>query len=708
MRDSLSQLLGMRMGILRPPHRNRSVPYCLLGAITTAVAYYVAADIGEALAFPSAPVSALWAPNAILLAALVLTPPRLWWLPLSAVCVAHFAAQLLIVTPMQAVIQYVANCGVALIGAAALWHLHAVNERFDRLRPMVGLIVFGGILAPLATSFFMAGAFVLAGLTENFWLTAVVRTVTNTFAILTLVPLIVNSVVALRGNVRPALPRVLEAVAFMVCLTAVGVLVFIVPRPGGHPLPSLLYVPFPVLLWAVVRFSSSGVCVGMLLLGGLATWGVLHGNGPFLLQDPVSNALSAVIFLVVTTTTLLLLTGLMSERKTTTAALLESESQRRGAYELHSAILASIQDQVAVVDCDGNILRVNEAWRVNEMRGRSPTPGSLKFTNYFAALAASEDELAGQVAEALKSVLSGRASRRQLEYAVRTPEGVLWLDLSIEPLIRAEGGAVLMVRDATDRKNAVREAHMRHQQLAHLSRVAALGEISGAIAHEVNQPLAAILGNAEAALRLLAPHKGLEDIRQIVEDIVRNEMRAAEVIKRVRSLLQNRDADLRPLDLNGLALDVLTLLRHELMQRNVTVQTELADSLAPIEGDSVQLQQVILNLAMNACEAMNGLPVDARRLYISTRHTSDGGAELAIRDTGRGIPTGETERIFHPFVSSKPEGLGLGLSISRSIIKAHRGKLWAESSAQGATFRMLFPASRQQYVPELSKAEASG
>lgn len=686
--------------------------HCVLGAIATAGAYYVSADIGQALAFPSAPVSALWAPNAILLAALALTPPRLWWLHLCAVFGAHFAAQLLIVTPLQAILQYIANCGVALIGAAGLWHLQAANRPFDRLKPIIGLIFFGGILAPFTTSLLMAGAFVAVGLTDNFWLTAIVRTVTNTFAILTLVPLIVNSVTAVRDSaVRPTVSRVLEAIALVGCLTLVGTLVFSISRAGARPLPPLLlYMPFPVMLWATVRFSSTGVCTGMLLLGALSTWGVLHGNGPFVLQDPVQNALSAVIFLVVTTTTLLLLAGLVSERKKTMAALLESESQRRGAYELHAAVLASLQDQVAVVDREGNILQVNGAWRVNEIRGRSPTRGSLPFTNYFASLRVSEEAggFPEQVAEALRSVLSGRASRNQLEYAVRTAEGVLWLDLSIERLIRPEGGAVLMVRDATDRKNAAREAHVRHQQLAHLSRVAALGEISGAIAHEVNQPLAAILGNAEAALRLLAPHRGLEEVRQTISDIIKNDLRAAEVIKRVRLLLQNRDADLRPLDLNGLALDVQTLLRHELLQRNIHLQTDFAEDLAPIEGDDVQLQQVILNLVMNACEAMSELPVEERRLHITTRRTADGGTELAIRDSGKGIPAGETERIFQPFVSSKPDGLGLGLSISRSIIKAHRGKLWAESTAQGATFRMLFPVSRQRRVKGLSSVKADG
>jgi two-component system sensor kinase FixL len=696
------------MGNVRRLYREPALRSCLPGAIATAVAYYVSAEIGEALAFPSAPVSVLWAPNAILFAALALARPRRWWLFLCTVGVAHFAGQLPIVPPIQAIIQVVANCGVALIGAATLWHLHAANERTDRLRPMMGLIVFGAILAPLATSVLMAGAFLVAGLTASFWLIVVVRTVTNMFAILTLVPLIMNSVLAIRGGVRPPLPRVLEAVALMACLAGVGVLVFILPGPGEHPWPSLLYLPFPVLLWAVVRFSSTGACVGMLLLGALSTWGVLHGAGPFVLQDPVDNALSTLIFLIVTTTTLLLLSAILTERNTTTAALVESEASRHGVYDLHAAILESLQDQLVVVDRDGNILLAKEAWRANEKRGRSPTQGTLKFANYFAALSASNDELAGQVAEALRAVLSGQALRRQLEYAVRTPAGVLWLDLSIEPLVRREGGAVLMVRDATDRKNAVLEAHIRHQQLAHLSRVAALGEISGAIAHEVNQPLAAILGNAEAALRLLATHEGLEEVRAAIADIVRNETRAAEVIKRVRSLLQNHDTDQRPLDLNDLALDVLKLLRHELLQRHITVQTELADGLAPIDGDDVQLQQVILNLVMNACEAMNELPLDARRLHLSTRRTSGGGAELAIRDSGTGVASGEIERIFQPFVTSKPQGLGLGLSISRSIIKAHRGRLWAESSAHGATFRMLFPASRQRRVPEVSKARAGG
>lgn len=666
----------------------------LLGALATAAAYYFSAKLGEAVQFPDAPVSAFWAPNAILLAALALTPPRLWWVHLGAVFVVHLAAQIPINTADRVLIQYVCNCGLAAIGAAALQRFSPTPPRFDRFWTTINLIVIAALVAPLSTSLLMAGAFAAFDVgMQKFGLTVVARTATNMFAILTLVPLIVHFPQAV-ATWRKGIPwkRGAEAALLIGSLVTVGVLVFVLPKAGPDQSPAFFYVPFPFLLWAAVRFGTTGVCGSMLIMGALATWGAVNGYGPFVRQEPVDDALAVLFFLAVTSIPLMLLAALLSERKVTTAALVESEFRRRGDYELHSAVMASLEDQIAVLDKDGRVIEVNAAWRLNAVRSRESMHSALPGSNYLETLkkSAVDTALTRQIAEALVEVLSAQCLRRKLEYAVRTAEGVQWVEHSIERLMRPEGGAVLTVSDATDRKNAEREAQVRLRQLAHLSRVAAIGEISGAIAHEVNQPLSAILGNAEAALRLLSAEKvPIEDVQEILRDIANNDLRASSVIKRVRLMLRNDELRLEPLALNNLVKEVLRILHVELEQRSVILFTDLPDSAGQVEGDPVQLQQVVMNLIMNACEAMGSSPETDRRLYISTREGPlPGEVELVIRDYGPGIPSDQRERIFHPFVTTKGQGMGLGLSISRSIVKAHGGRLWAESSTEGAVFRM--------------------
>jgi two-component system sensor kinase FixL len=652
-------------------------------------------------------VSAFWAPNAILLAALVLTPLRQWWVHLTAVCIVHFAAQLPVNPPAQVVIQFFGNSGLAVIGAAALHRFTPIPPRFDRLWTTMNLILVAGIAAPLATSLLMAAAFVRFGIPmRDFSLTVAARTATNTFAILTLVPLIVHLPQAIpdwRKGIR--WKRAAEGLLLVVSLATVSVLVFVIPRAGPGQSPALLYVPFPFLLWAAVRFGTTGVCGCMLVMGALASWGAVSGYGPFVREDTVDDALSVLFFIVVTSIPLMLLAALFSERKVTTAALIESEIRRRGEHELHSAVMASLEDQIAVLDKDGKVIEVNAAWRLNAVRSRESIHSALPGSNYLDTLARSGDPaLTRQIADALVEVLSAQCLRRKLEYAVRTAEGVQWVEHSIERLMRPEGGAVLTVSDATDRKNAEREAQVRLRQLAHLSRVAAIGEISGAIAHEVNQPLSAILGNAEAALRLLASDDPpIEDVKEILRDIASNDLRASNVIKRVRLMLRNDELRLEPVALNNLVKEVLMILHVELEQRNVTLQTDLPPSAGQVKGDPVQLQQVVMNLIMNACEAMSASPESERRLYISTREGPlPGEVELVIRDFGPGIPSDQRERIFHPFVTTKGQGMGLGLSISRSIVKAHGGRLWAESSTEGAVFRMALrrlPSPKEEPAP---------
>jgi C4-dicarboxylate-specific signal transduction histidine kinase len=248
-------------------------------------------------------------------------------------------------------------------------------------------------------------------------------------------------------------------------------------------------------------------------------------------------------------------------------------------------------------------------------------------------------------------------------------------------------------RDITDLKVADIEVEQRRKEVTHLTRVAILGELSGALAHELNQPLTAILSNAQAAQRLLA-RAPLDPavVGEILDDIVTDDLRAGEVITRLRALLKRGEASFRPLDLNGVATEVLALARSELIDRHVTVSTRLAPGLPSILGDRVQLQQVMLNLLLNACEAMSSRRPIQRALTVSTVLDGNGLLLTSIADRGSGIPPDDADRLFEPFFTTKSQGLGLGLSICRSIIAAHGGRLWADNNPNGgATFTFALP-----------------
>jgi signal transduction histidine kinase len=528
-----------------------------VGPAVTALAYLFAAAVGEALAFPSAPVSALWAPNAILFAALLLAPVNRWWLYLAAILPGHVLAQISDAPLSQIVIQYIVNTGEAAISAAALLRLETEPRRLGQLSAMTNLVLIGGIAAPLITSVAMAMVFVPLGLTDDFWLTVIARTSTNTFATITLVPLIVHFAMQPESGWRmPNRHTLLETSCIGACLAIVCVYVFVWPGAYDERAPALLYAPLPLLIWATVRYEVVGVCASVLLLGAFATWGVVHEAGPFVVHSPVRNALTTVLFLNVICIPLLMLAAVLQERKT-----------------------------------------------------------------------------------------------------------------------------------------AFAEAARRDQQLAHLSRVATLGEISGAVAHEIRQPLASMLANAEAAQALLSTGEtDVATVKPIIADIIADNRRAAQVIRRMQSMLRYSQTDRKPEQLNDLVMETLALSRGDLLRRQVVAIQSLGDELPKVAADRVQIQQVILNLIVNACDAMEAVMPEQRRLWISTSADAQRGVELAVRDSGPGLDETMLQRIFDPFVSTKSTGLGLGLSISQKIIASHGGQLWAErSESGGALFRLRLP-----------------
>jgi C4-dicarboxylate-specific signal transduction histidine kinase len=236
--------------------------------------------------------------------------------------------------------------------------------------------------------------------------------------------------------------------------------------------------------------------------------------------------------------------------------------------------------------------------------------------------------------------------------------------------------------------------------------VASLGELSGALAHELNQPLAAILANARAAQRIMTRHTpDLAELRVILEEIAVDDRRAGEVIGRLRTLLKKGQARPSPVDLNEVVDEVTGLLHSELIRRRVPVKTDLARSLPPVLGDRVELQQVILNLVGNACDAMVDSPAPQRLVRIVTGLTPEGQVQLWVEDRGTGIPPEQLEQVFDAFFTTKVSGLGLGLAICRSIVTAHGGRLWAtNNSAGGATFHLMLDQADQG--PGLGEAGA--
>jgi C4-dicarboxylate-specific signal transduction histidine kinase len=367
---------------------------------------------------------------------------------------------------------------------------------------------------------------------------------------------------------------------------------------------------------------------------------------------------------------------------------------------LHAAVLTSLHDQIAVVDSRGAVIEINDSWRhAVDAAPASRFDRVLAGENYLQCCArAAElgDRTAIDHLAALRSVLNGTENRRLLECREVDEGDSSWFEVSFERLRRMEGGAVITRTEVTARKRAEADARNQRAQLTHLSRAAVLGQLSGAFAHELKQPLTSILGNAEAALSILKKGGASEsELTEILQDIVQDDERAAQVIQRLRALLGKGDTQHLPVDLNELVRESIDLVHSEFVTRNVVTSLQLDPNLPLVLADRVQMQQVVLNLLMNACEAMVGTAPLRRRAVISTHFQPvTEAAEITVQDFGPGIPVGDTERIFQPFVTTKSHGLGLGLAICRSVAEAHHGVLWAENAPEGgAIFHIKIPVA---------------
>jgi PAS domain S-box-containing protein len=279
-----------------------------------------------------------------------------------------------------------------------------------------------------------------------------------------------------------------------------------------------------------------------------------------------------------------------------------------------------------------------------------------------------------------------------------TPEEGVAFVLDLSERKQAEERQRMMVEELRLASEALRTAHA---ELARVNRVTTMGQLAASIAHEVNQPIAAVVGNAQAAKRWLARQPpDQEELRQAIDRIIDSGERAGAVIHRIRAIVTKAPASKSRFDLNEALADVITLTRNEALKHGVAVQTRFAADLPNVEGDRVRLQQVVLNLIMNAIEAMSGIEQGPRELRLSTEADAAGGVLVAVRDSGPGLDTKTLEQVFEAFYTTKPEGMGMGLAICRSIIEEHGGRLWASANEpRGAVFQLTLPAERSEADP---------
>jgi PAS domain S-box-containing protein len=380
----------------------------------------------------------------------------------------------------------------------------------------------------------------------------------------------------------------------------------------------------------------------------------------------------------------------VTDLKLAQEALLESNA-------LRSAIFGSLSGQVAAIDRDGTIIAVNDSWLgLAEEQGVDPAQVSVG-ANYFEVcktVGAMTDADAWSVRIAVATVLTGGRSRAHHEYVSRSAHDERWFDVTVEPFRRPEGGAVVSHVDVTRRRQAEDEAQRRREELAHTLRVTTLGELAASLAHEINQPLAAIVTNAQATIRLLDAGKAAApDVREAMGDVVSEGKRASEIIRRLRALFRKEHVASQSLDVNDLAADAVSLVRHDFRRKGIIIESACQPGVPPVAGDPVQLQQVVLNLLINASEAIAAAGGDPRIIVVRTaareRHV-----EIAISDNGVGVPPVGLETMFERFVSTKSEGLGMGLAIGRSIVQAHGGRIWATANAdRGLTVHVELPAA---------------
>ena len=640
------------------------------------VAYYLAFRYGTF--FGRANPSPFWFPDSILLCALLKARPRYWWLFI----VVEIPIRFYLATPLYFPAWYVFSSFAidavkGVVAAVLLRRVLANPVRLGTVREFAQFVAIAVIAVPAVSAF--AGAAIRNAFGFPYWNSWERWFSGDALAQLIVTPTILCWVFgAPWRRWKLDLPRTGEAALLAAGLLLACYFTGTTSSAGSYPSETGFYSPVVFLFWAALRFGLPGASAANALVTFFAVDLAVRGLGPFAHHTRGEAAVGLQSFLLLRSAPAFFIAVAVEQRRTVEQALRESEERfRRMAHSAPVLLWVSGTDKLCTF--------FNRGW--------------LKFTGRTI-----EQELGNGWAEGVhpedrqKCVARyhGAFDARQpfeIEYRLRRHDSEYrWvLDIGV-PRYEADGafaGYVGSAIDITDRKRS----EEIQRELAHTQRLAVMGELTAALAHEVRQPMSAILIDAKMAEQMaLDRSMTSDDMRVLAAGIRENATRAEQVINRILGYLRKQDSQIRPVDINAVVQDVLNLLDGDAVRRSVQVRPTLARNLPSVYADRTQLEQVLLNLVVNGMDAMDDVPETARHLTVRTALTSNGSVEVTVSDCGTGIASEKLPLLFESFFTTRKEGIGLGLSIAKSIVDAHHGRIWAENNrGSGATFHFTMP-----------------
>jgi PAS domain S-box-containing protein len=651
------------------------------------VAYWFGYRFGMSFGHQSP--SPFWIPDSILIAALLWTHPRYWWLLVAVTLPIRVGQGVFMGLPPVFLTETFAIDGVRCLVDAYILRRVLINPvRLTTLYEFVVFVVVACFAVPALCAF--AGAALVAARGHPYWPAWVEWFLGDTAAQLVVTPFILYWVfdpawLCFRRDPR----RTLEA-----CVLFVGLVFSCWFAANMHPsnayyAETRFYTPLPFLLWAAIRFGMPGATGALAVLSSFVVEAAITGQGPYAGRAGLDVALALQNYLVMRSLPLLFVAIAIEQRWRVEQALRESEERFRCMAESAPVLLwMSGTDKLC------NFF--NRGWLTFTGRTHEQEIGNGWMEGVHAddlALGVSQYETAFNAREPF-----------EIEYRLRRHDGEYrWvLDIGV-PRYAPDGefeGYIGSAIDITDRKRA---EEMR-QALAHTQRLAVMGELTAAIAHEVRQPMSAILLDAQTAEKL-ATNENLSPgfMREIASGIRINASRVDTVMSRILGYLRKQDPQPGPLDMNAVVQGVLQLIAGDAMRRSVQLSPELGRNLPLVLADRTQVEQVLLNLVVNAMDAMENIAETARQITVRTAAPGNGSIEVTVSDCGTGIAPDKLPLLFDSFFTTRKQGMGLGLSIAKSIVVAHRGRIWAENNrSNGATFHFTLPVSNDD-----TRAEAS-
>jgi signal transduction histidine kinase len=664
------------------------VKYFLQITLLAFFAYLIAAELAFLVGTLSDKIFApFWPPNIVLLSTLLLARRGWRWIGVLAAFPAHVIAETRVGMSLPELLAaFATNLAVAALSAAAIQGRLSDRPWFTTFRSTANFVFIVGFVCPAFVAF--GGAFVPVlsdGGIDNYWNFWMQWFASNALGNLALGPLVV--VLAAEG------PRAFwaqnserQAEALLIGTSLIVVCSIVFDQSAGQLmrsfLPVLIYLPVPLVIWSASRFGAKGASAAILVMAIVLIWRSL-GSNLFLSGTPESNVFALQVFLISLAIPMLLLGSSIEEARQANQQLRQDEE--RMAFAAAAADVGLWQHN----------LHKGPFWATDHCRAMLGLQRGLPVTRESILAAVHPDDRA-----LVNDTIAGiQDSEAPLEFRVIMPDGhVKWLQAKRAANRNAAGAVVNtsgVFTDITIRKAAETDAELQRRELAHLMRVSQVGALSGGLAHELTQPLTAILANAQAARAMLSGKaRNLEDLADTIDDIIADDLRAGEVIQRLRTLLKNGKGEVEAVNIRDLINSTLRLLNNELISRHVKTNVIAASEVGSVDGDPVQLQQVLLNLVMNALEAM--MNTDARHRSITlTSQRIDDQIEVKVVDRGTGIDTEDEAALFNAFFTTKERGLGLGLSICSTIIERHGGSLSLSNNADGgATARFSLPTQR--------------